>query len=156
MICLWRSRFPPLLKPVLFHLRALSRVYSLLTCEAADAVALCLILSRLDYCNSLLVGLPPVQIKRLQAVQNAAARVVVRQRKFDHITPTLRELHWLPVHDCFPHRLLSVIYGSVHENMPLSLCAHSAMHSISFSLIGRQIISCYSCTKDCKTKRYGQ
>ena len=49
---------------------------------------------------SLLVGQPQMQIKRLQAVQNAAARVVVRQRKHDHITTTLRELHWLPVHDC--------------------------------------------------------
>ena len=76
-----------------FHLRALSRVLSLLTREAANAIAVCLILSKLDYCNSLLGGLPQVQMKRLQAVQNAAARVVVRQKKRDHITPTLRELH---------------------------------------------------------------
>ena len=61
--------------------------------EAANAVAVCLNLFKMDYCNIFLVGLPQTQIKRLQAVQNAAARVVVRQKKRDHITPTLRELH---------------------------------------------------------------
>ena len=60
-----------------------------------------------------------MQMKRLQAVQNAAARVVVRQKQRDHITPTLRELHWLPLHDRILHKLLSVTYRSVHENLPL-------------------------------------
>ena len=84
LICLWRSKFPPLSKPVF---STFSRVHSLLGCETANAIAICLIQSKLDYCNSLLVGLPQTQIKRLQAVQKAAARVMVRQKKYDHITP---------------------------------------------------------------------
>ena len=65
--------------------------------------------------------MPQTHIKRLQAVQNAAARVMARQRKCDHITTTLRELHWLPVCDCILHKLLSVSYCSVHEILTLYL-----------------------------------
>lgn len=63
---------------VLPHLRVLSTVRSLLTREAANAIEVCLILSKSDYCDSLLGGLPQTQIKTLPAVQNAAVRVVVR------------------------------------------------------------------------------
>ena len=53
--------------------------------------------SHTDYCNSLLYSLPQYQYDRLQRVLNGAARVVCLVPKFDHITPVLRRLHWLPV-----------------------------------------------------------
>ncbi len=53
--------------------------------------------SRLDYCNTLLGGCPASSINKLQIVQNAAARVLTRSRKYDHITPILQSLHWLPI-----------------------------------------------------------
>ncbi len=52
---------------------------------------------RLDYCNALLCGFPAYSINKLQIVQNAAARVLTRSRKYDHITPILQSLHWLPI-----------------------------------------------------------
>jgi len=53
--------------------------------------------SRLDYCNAILHGLPEKLTRRLQSVQNAAARMITSARRRDHITPILRQLHWLPV-----------------------------------------------------------
>ena len=56
-----------------------------------------LVTSHLDYCNSLLYGIPQYQFNRLQRILNAAARVVCQVPRFEHITPSLKKLHWLPV-----------------------------------------------------------
>jgi len=53
--------------------------------------------SRVDYCNQLFVGVTGRLLDKLQSLQNAAARLVTGARKFDRITPMMRELHWLPV-----------------------------------------------------------
>ena len=53
--------------------------------------------SHLDYCNSLLYGIPQYQIDRLQRVLNAAARITCYIPRYAHITPTLMHLHWLPI-----------------------------------------------------------
>ena len=68
-------------RSIFFHIRSLSKVCPYITYKAASSIAVCLILSKLDYCNSLLSGLPQKQIKRLQAVQNAAARTVMKCKK---------------------------------------------------------------------------
>ena len=62
-----------------------------------ENVLLAFVTSRIDYCNGLLHGLPDCEITKLQRVQNAAARLLTSRRKYDHITPVLQELHWLPV-----------------------------------------------------------
>ena len=105
----------------IFHVRSLSKVRSYLTRKAANNIAVSLILSKLDYCNSIPAGLPQTQIKNLQAAQNAAARTVTKCRKTDHITPFLRQHHWLPVHDRIHHKVLSATYLSVHGNAFLYL-----------------------------------
>ena len=104
-----------------FHVRFSSKVRSYFTRKAANSIAVTLIMSKLDNCNSLLAGFPQTQIKRLQASQNAAARTVTKCRKTDHTTPIFRQLHWLPVHDRIHHKVLSATYLSVHGNAPLYL-----------------------------------
>ena len=54
-----------------------------------------MVLTRLDYGSATLAGLPDRLLDRLQSVLNAAARLVCSARKYDHITPLLRDLHWL-------------------------------------------------------------
>ena len=80
-----------------YHLHHISRIRDVLAIKTAAAVVQALVISRLDYCNSLLYGLPSTLINRLQQVQNAAARVVARACGREYITPVLFRLHWLPV-----------------------------------------------------------
>ncbi|KAK6305047.1 hypothetical protein J4Q44_G00238270 [Coregonus suidteri] len=72
-----------------FMLYNIRRVRPCLTQEAAQVLVQALVISRLDYCNSLLAGLPACAIKPLQLIQNAAARLVFNLPKFSHVTPLL-------------------------------------------------------------------
>ena len=149
--------FYVLLRSCFFHIRSLSKVRPYITYKAASSIAVCLILSKLDYCNSLLSGLPQKQIKRLQAVQNAAARTVMKCKKTDHITPILRQLHWLPIQKRIRHKILSATYRSVHDNTPLYLSDLLQKHNPSRLLrsASRSLLDVPG-PRDSKTKRYGQ
>ena len=104
-----------------FHLRALGQLRPLINKKTANAFAVATIQSRLDYCNSCLWGLPQKQLDRLQKVQNTAARIVSRVKKHDHITPILKELHWLPVTKRIDHKIMSLTYGCVEGTAPAYL-----------------------------------
>ncbi|KAI4880081.1 hypothetical protein NFI96_006063 [Prochilodus magdalenae] len=80
-----------------FLLYNIRRIRPFLSQEATQLLVQSLVISRLDYCNSLLAGLPLRAIRPLQLVQNAAARLIFNLPKFTHVTPLLRSLHWLPV-----------------------------------------------------------
>ncbi len=69
----------------------------MLSVSDAEKLVHAFMTSRLDYCNALLGGCPASSINKLQIVQHAAARVLTRSRKYDHITPILQSLHWLPI-----------------------------------------------------------
>ena len=80
------------------HIRLLRQIRDHLDLNSAILLANALVSSRLDYCNSLFYGLPQATLLRLQRVQNSLARAVVPStRRRDHITPVLKQLHWLPV-----------------------------------------------------------
>ena len=81
-----------------FELRRLSAMKQYLPSESLVQLISCFVLSRLDYCNSVLAGLPNSSLKKLQKVQNSAARLILDKSKREHITPLLVKLHWLPVH----------------------------------------------------------
>ncbi|KAI5103965.1 hypothetical protein C0J45_5591, partial [Silurus meridionalis] len=75
----------------------------------------------LYYCNALLGGCPASLINKLQLVQNAAARVLTRSRKYDHITPILSSLHWLPVKFRIDYKLLLLTYKALNGLAPIYL-----------------------------------
>jgi len=75
----------------------IGRIRSYITNSACKTLVCSLITSRLDYGNALLYGVNASPLAKLQRVQNTAARLIARRKKYDHITPVLIELHWLPV-----------------------------------------------------------
>jgi hypothetical protein len=80
-----------------FQLRRLRQIRRSAGEEVTKRLVTALVISRLDYCNAALAGLPESTIRPLQRVQNAAARLITDTKPWDHITPVLYNLHWLPV-----------------------------------------------------------
>ncbi len=79
--------------------------------------------SRLDYCNALLGGCSARLINKLQMVQNAAARVLTRTRKYDHISPVLSILHWLHIKHRIDFKILLITYKALNGLAPQYLSA---------------------------------
>ena len=101
-----------------YYLYNTRRIRKYLSKECAETLIHAFISSRLDYCNSLLYGLPAYQIQELQRVQNSAARLVLEESKFCHITPLLRALHWLPVAYRIVFKILLVTFKAIYIFTP--------------------------------------
>ena len=74
--------------------------------------------SKLDYANCLLYGVNKVFFHRLQIVQNSAARVILKMRKYDHISRARQELHWLPIQQRIAFSILTDVYKASHGLAP--------------------------------------
>jgi len=108
-------------KTCYFHIRAFHLVRSSLPDDVARTVACSIVQSRLDYCNSLFVGMSEANFSKLQQVQNTLARVVVRRGKFDHITPTLSELYWLPIRQRVIFKVATITFKLRQHSQPTYL-----------------------------------
>ena len=101
-----------------FQLRQLRAVRRSLTTAAAKTLVHAFVGGRIDYCNSLLSGVSDSLLQRLQLIQNAAARLVTGVRKFDHISSTLRDLHWLPVRQRIIYKVALLVFKCLHGLAP--------------------------------------
>ncbi len=104
-----------------FHLRNISKIRKFLTNESAEIAIHAFVTSKIDYCNSLLYGLPKNLISKLQRVQNTAARIITRTGKYDHISPVLQKLHWLPVEQRVRFKILLLTYKCLNDLAPAYL-----------------------------------
>ena len=100
-------------------LRQVSTIRKYLTLQATKTLMCSLVLSRLDYANSLLANCPQHSIQRLQKVQNSAARLTLKLRKTDSITPALKQLHWLPIQARIIYKLCLHCHNFFHVSTPV-------------------------------------
>ena len=101
-----------------YHLHNISAVRSYLNRDATELAVHAFVTSRLDNCNSLLYGCSKNQLHRLQVVQNFAAKTVLCKRKYDHATPLLVELHWLPIEWRIKYKLIVLTYKALNGMAP--------------------------------------
>ena len=101
-----------------YHLKNIAKLRPTLTLPDAEKLVHAFISSRLDYCNSLFTGITGRNIQKLQYIQNSAARILMRVRKYNHITPILHSLHWLPVSSRVNYKVLLLTYQCINGHAP--------------------------------------
>ena len=94
---------------------------SLLTKDTTEKLIHAFVTSRVDNLNSLLYGLPQSATSKLQKILNTAARIITLTPKYAHITPVLRDLHWLPVAQRLEYKILLLTYKAVNGIAPIYL-----------------------------------
>ena len=105
-----------------FHLRNIGKSETcVLTEDATKTVMQSLVMSRLDYCNAPLIGIQQDLIAKLQRLQNSAARIVSRTRKYEHITSVLIKLHWLTIKFRIQFKVLLLVYKAQNKLAPKSI-----------------------------------
>jgi hypothetical protein len=101
-----------------FQLRQLRPIARSLTVDTTRTLVQAFISCRLDYCNSLFYGMTDTLFRRLQSIQNAAARLVTGTRRCEHIQPVLRRLHWLPVRQRVDFKMATLVYQALQGLTP--------------------------------------
>ena len=101
-----------------YYLYNIRHIRKYLSKEHTEHLIHAIVTSRLDYCNGLLCGVPECQIKKLQRVTNASARLIYCVPKFCHITPILKELHWLPVRARIEFKILLITFKAIKGLAP--------------------------------------
>jgi hypothetical protein len=109
-------------KSASFHLYNIKRIRKYLTKDACEKLIHAFVSSKLDYGNALLYGIPNYLLKKMQRIQNTAARIVCDLPKFCHITPVLKELHWLPVQQRIIFKILLLTYKALNGCAPDYIC----------------------------------
>ena len=109
-------------KSAFFHLKNIGSIRNMLTDDACSQLIHSLVTVCIDYCNSLLYGMPDSALFRLQNVLNTVARILKKIPKFSHITDILKDLHWLPIRQRITFKILLLTYQACHNTAPDYLC----------------------------------
>ena len=99
-------------------LRNISRIRHHFDCDSTKILVQALIISKLDYCNSLFLGIPQYNLDKLQWIQNMSCRVIKQLPKSAHITGYLAELHWLKIKEHIKCKVSILMFRCLHNLAP--------------------------------------
>merc|ERR1712002_360138 len=89
-----------------FNLHNIGRIRRYIDEDTCNHTVRSLVLSRLDYSNSLLYGITVKDMQKLQTIQNRSARLIFKANRREHTSPLLQQLHWLPVSERILFKIL--------------------------------------------------
>ena len=117
-------------------MRNLNRIRKFLDTDTCHNIVRTLILSKLDYCNSLLYGIDKKHLNRLQVLQNKCARLILKQPSRTHASPLLQSLHWLPIKKRILFKLIVQAFKAFQFSSPGYLAPYfqSRVHKTKYSL----------------------
>ena len=100
------------------NIQRIKNLRPILTNQATETLVIGLVMSHVDYCNTLFIGLLECDISRLQQIQNICARLVLHKEQHHSTTECLKTLHLLPIGQRIKHKLLTIIYKCLKGNAP--------------------------------------
>ena len=89
--------------------------------ETTKILVQALILSKIDHCNSLFLGIPKYNIANLQQIQNMSCRIILQLPKYSSINYYLAQLHWLKIQECITYKAATIMYKCIHNIVPVYL-----------------------------------
>ena len=105
-------------KAAMFNLIRVKRLRSYLMESMCNILVMNLVMSHIDYANSLLMKLPDCVLGQMQRVQDITAKMVMGKSKYDSSTQCRKALHWLPIKVRIKHKLLKLVHECVHGEAP--------------------------------------
>ena len=103
------------------NIQGIKNLRLMLTKQAMEILVIGLVMSHLDYCNTLFIGLPECDISRLQQIQNICVRLVLHKEQYYSTTECLKTLHWLPICLRIKHKLITIVYKCLKGKAPTYL-----------------------------------
>ena len=102
----------------MLNIQHIKLIRNILNEDTTYTLILGLVMSHLDYCNAIFYGLPEVDLKRLQRVQNVAAKLVLNKSHRDSVTECMFHLHWLPIKSRIDYNILTLTHKCVQGEAP--------------------------------------
>ena len=107
-----------LMSNLYLQLKSIYRICKKLDQKSCKIIIQAIIQSRLDYCNSLLLRTSEFELCELQQIQNMAYRIVCNLRRYDHITDSMKDLHWLKIHQRIHYEVACLIFNCIRKSAP--------------------------------------
>ena len=121
-------------KTCLFYLYWISKIRRYLTLEAAKTLVQAHVISRLDYCNAILINIPKFMIERMQKIMNIAARIILQIPRDSSVTNAFIKLHWLKVNERNQFKVLCITWKALHGMTPAYISNRLKLYTPSRNL----------------------
>ena len=105
-------------KMAMLNLLKIRNIRKILTVDTCKTLEQGLVISHLDYCNSILAELPDSTIKKFQRIENIASKIILSRSKYDSTRECTTELHWLPATSRIKHKIPTLVHKSMNGKAP--------------------------------------